>query len=113
MNLQQQASFSDRGPVYHDHFSHVYNFSLMNVRCSNIRLSEPFSTAMVTSPTFLPRYDFAREQSFGFFYDITNEHWKQYQSILAEVEDHADPYDPHPWDDDKWQHYLNYYQHVS
>jgi hypothetical protein len=59
------------------------------------------------------KYNLAKEQSFGFFDDINDENWKHYQTILAEVEDHQDPNDPHPYDDDTWKHYFEWYQTVS
>ena len=39
-------------------------------------------------------YSLARSQSFGFFYDITNEHWKLWQQTFVEHENHKYPEKP-------------------
>jgi len=55
----------------------------------------------------------AKEQSFGFFDDITEDQWNHYKNILTAVEDHFDEGDPHPYDDDAWEKYFIWYQYVS
>jgi len=39
-------------------------------------------------------YALARDQSFGFFYDVTNEHWRLWQTIYSKHENHRYPNKP-------------------
>lgn len=40
------------------------------------------------------QYDTARSESFGFFYDIPNDHWNRLKSIYATHSNHVDPKQP-------------------
>ena len=60
---------------------------------NNLRSSKGVSINPIIQPknqTQLPFY-LARSQSFGFFYDITNDQWRLYQSIYNEHVDHRYP----------------------
>ena len=41
------------------------------------------------------QYNLARSESFGFFYDITSEHWNLYKKAFLQHEDHRFPDKPH------------------
>lgn len=79
-----------------------------------------------------PNYALAREQSFGFFYDITNEHWNLYRQLYLQHENHRYPekpltYNPEAREEDAvpeiyanrnsqwkgWSSYEGWYQTVS
>jgi len=56
--------------------------------------------------------DEASRQSFGFFNDITNEHWKRYQTIMAGHSNHKFPEKPlthNPHFDTRNKTYFNSY----
>jgi hypothetical protein len=77
-------------------------------------------------------YALAHEQSFGFFYDITNEHWNLYRQLYLQHENHRYPekpltYNPEAREEDAvpeiyanrnsqwkgWSSYEGWYQTVS
>jgi hypothetical protein len=76
-------------------------------------------------------YSLAREQSFGFFYDITSEHWNLHRQLYLEHENHRYPdkpltFNPQANEEDVlpeiyakrggfpgWSSYEAWYQNVS
>lgn len=55
--------------------------------------ANPIILAKDSNDTQLPFY-LARSQSFGFFYDVTNDHWRLWQEIYNDHDDHRYPDKP-------------------
>ena len=66
-------------------------------------------------PNSNDNFSLARTQSFGFFDDITNEHWRRLQDIVARHWNHLYPETPlarHPSLENNWR-YPQWWQSVS
>jgi len=73
---------------------------------------ETTSSVSVSSTNGIDDLSLAKSQSFGFFHDITNEHWKLLQKILAEHSNHKYPEQPlthNPHFDKRKMKYFNSY----
>ena len=74
--------------------------------------SYPGDFALVVDPQEI--FELAKEESFGFFYDVPEDDWKRRQLITAAVEDHFDLNNTLPSsDDDGWEKYFAWYYEVS
>eukprot|EP01082_Thalassiosira_pseudonana_P015374 g13810.t1.1.5e17418b g13810 g13810.t1 contig9:499515-500847(+) len=69
-------------------------FQLVALLRSPSPYPKPSATAASHERSDDGQYDTARSESFGFFYDIPNDHWNRLKSIYASHSNHVDPKQP-------------------
>ena len=72
--------------------TYAYNYTLYRIIDWNAKQQPPRQQYQDDNNNI--QYNLARSESFGFFYDITSEHWNLYKKAFLQHEDHRFPDKP-------------------